>query len=331
MSNESLFGCQVKPSSSIIWRSILRCRDVLLLGIRWRVGSGSSIDLWKDVWVGNFKLQDVALNPIPPNLSDLKVSNIISPNQSWDITSLQHLLPNHLLNLIVAIPLPVAGPVDDGVYWQGSLNGEFSMKSAFLLIQQSRRNALSNSLHWSWIWKLECAERIKMFVWLLARGVVQTNFVRFTQHLASTPTCPRYEQAPETTLHLFKDCYYAKLAWEYSSNVPPNFFTLEVDSWLRCNAMMSMRMSSQQTSWSVFFLSLIWSLWKSRNSLIFEDKRVPHTVIVNQARSLALNTQTALTVNVFSSPKISRWVQWTPPVFPYVKLNTDGSMDLSNG
>ncbi|GLT95628.1 hypothetical protein SLE2022_132990 [Rubroshorea leprosula] len=223
LSNKSLFNYPVKPSSSVTWQTILRCNDVLHLGIRWRVGSGNSINLWQDIWVGDSKLQDVVENPIPPNLLDFKVSNIISPNQSWDITCLQHLLPNHLLNLIIAIPLPIAGSVNDGVYWQGSLNGEFSVKFAFLLIQQSRLNDLLNGIHWTWIWKLDCAERIKMFVWLLFRGVVQTNSVRFTRHLASTPVCPRCEQASETPLHLLMDCYYAKQVWEYSGNVPSNF------------------------------------------------------------------------------------------------------------
>ena len=38
-------------SCSYAWRSILKGRDVLLKGVRWRVGSGDSISVWNDAWL----------------------------------------------------------------------------------------------------------------------------------------------------------------------------------------------------------------------------------------------------------------------------------------
>ncbi|GKU90363.1 hypothetical protein SLEP1_g4364 [Rubroshorea leprosula] len=46
----SFSSCNPTPSSSITWRSILKTRDVLQLGTRWRVGSGCNIQLWNDIW-----------------------------------------------------------------------------------------------------------------------------------------------------------------------------------------------------------------------------------------------------------------------------------------
>ncbi|GLT44236.1 hypothetical protein SLA2020_181450 [Shorea laevis] len=77
---------------------------MLSLGMRWRVGFGLGIRLWHDVWAGNTRLLDVALNPIPQHLLQMSVSDII--NQStWQLDQLAPLLLNHVLKLIAAIPL----------------------------------------------------------------------------------------------------------------------------------------------------------------------------------------------------------------------------------
>ncbi|GAA0172759.1 hypothetical protein LIER_26518 [Lithospermum erythrorhizon] len=50
---------KLESNPSFGWRSILEGRKVLMEGVRWRVGDGKRIDVWKDPWVprpGNFRL-----------------------------------------------------------------------------------------------------------------------------------------------------------------------------------------------------------------------------------------------------------------------------------
>ncbi|GLU24096.1 hypothetical protein SLE2022_400600 [Rubroshorea leprosula] len=324
-------SCKPTPSSSITWRSILKTRDVVQLGTRWRVGSGCNIQLWNDIWVGNSTLLESTIAPVPQHLLGMKVSDIIS-NSNWNLIQLTDLLPENVLQLIAAIPLSITGHLNDQIYWNAASCGDFTVKSAFSLIQQSRIPNAPRPEDWTWIWHLGCTERVKLFVWLLWRGKVLTNSVRFERHMAPTPVCPRCEQSPETPLHLLRDCFYSRLVWESVSLLPTDFFSLNFDSWLKRNAITPGRKTNSPNLWPFVFLATIWHLWKSRNKLVFEGQRIPPHLAANQAHSFALESRFALeSVNLIHDTRAPRWVSWNPPPHPYLKLNTDGSHNHHSG
>ena len=62
--SHSFMEAIVKPNASYIWRSLCEARGVLCRGMRWRVGDGTQIKIWKDSWV-------------PPN----SYSRLLSPVQ----------------------------------------------------------------------------------------------------------------------------------------------------------------------------------------------------------------------------------------------------------
>ncbi|GKU87267.1 hypothetical protein SLEP1_g1697 [Rubroshorea leprosula] len=193
-------------------------------------------------------------------------------------------------------------------------------------MQQSQRMASTASVQWRWIWNLRCTERVKFFIWLLRRGRVLTNSVRFDRHIASSPMCPRCEQATETPIHLLRDCYYSRLVWEVSDYLPSDFFHLDFDSWLFKNSVHSHSLGSSQSTWASLFPVVLWSLWKSRNKLVFDGKWIAPQTVFQQAKSLAFETVLVLNSSVLSPlPREHRWVRWLPPDPPFLKLNTDGS------
>lgn len=49
--NCSIWEAADTQSSSYAWKSILRGREVLREGMRWRVGTGTSIWVWSDPWL----------------------------------------------------------------------------------------------------------------------------------------------------------------------------------------------------------------------------------------------------------------------------------------
>lgn len=42
---------QIVPGGSFAWKSIQKGRDTILRGMRWRVGDGRSIKIFKDQWL----------------------------------------------------------------------------------------------------------------------------------------------------------------------------------------------------------------------------------------------------------------------------------------
>ncbi|GLT30109.1 hypothetical protein SLA2020_049290 [Shorea laevis] len=329
--SETFTNCSLSPSSSATWRSILKCRDVLRLGVRWRVGSGQHIKLWQDIWVGDKILLDHASNSVPPYLLNSSVADIIDSNGNWQLDQIGEFLPAHVLHLIHAVPLSTVGSIEDNIYWHNSTTGEFTVSSAFKLIQQQKLHAAQSEEDWLWIWKLCCSEKIKTFVWLLKRGRVLTNSVRFDRHLAPTPTCPRCEQSPETPTHLLRDCYYSRMVWDSMAPLPPDFFTLSFDNWLKKNSRRCRTSSALQENWFCLFLATIWNIWKSRNKLVFDELKIPPQAVSRQSQLLAIEMKLALGASVVSFSKDPRWVRWIPPQQPFLKLNTDGSRNHTTG
>ncbi|GKV26433.1 hypothetical protein SLEP1_g35733 [Rubroshorea leprosula] len=275
-------------------------------------------------------LLDVALSPIPQHLLDLPVAAIIN-NSEWDLEQLIGLLPDHILQTIAAIPLLIAGHLEDSIYWYNSSQGDFSVKSAVQLLQQSCLPNIPEVGEWAWIWQLCCPEQVKLFVWLLNKERILTNSVRFDRHMAPTPVCPRCEQSPETPLHLLRDCYYSRLVWDATNSLLGDFFQLDFVPWLRKNSSKSRMGPCASDSWSSIFLATIWYLWKSRNKLIFEEQRVSPLAIVQQASKLAWEIKLAFAAQATLISKAPRWISWSPLPQNFFKLNTDGSHDHSLG
>lgn len=78
----------VKSNASFSWKSIASAIDLIRHGLRWRIGIGTSIDVWHDNWLP----RDYALRPFTPdlyNLGPLSVASLIDQTSStWDINIL---------------------------------------------------------------------------------------------------------------------------------------------------------------------------------------------------------------------------------------------------
>ena len=49
--NISMLRCTARDGISYSWRSILRGVELLKEGIIWRIGNGSSVNIWSDPWL----------------------------------------------------------------------------------------------------------------------------------------------------------------------------------------------------------------------------------------------------------------------------------------
>ena len=61
---------------SFVWRSVWSAEEVVNRGIRWRVGDGKSIYVWRDAWVRDFPGFMVGTTPAS-DLGNLKVSDLL--------------------------------------------------------------------------------------------------------------------------------------------------------------------------------------------------------------------------------------------------------------
>ena len=72
----------IGTNPSFAWRSIMAAQDVVKNGIRWQVGNGCSIQIWKDKWLPTLPSYRVVSPPstLPP---DATVASLIDAEGVW--------------------------------------------------------------------------------------------------------------------------------------------------------------------------------------------------------------------------------------------------------
>lgn len=82
--NSDILSAGESKNSSYLWKSIIWGCDLLLQGLRYRVGNGNSISMFHDPWI----LREINFKPICVNMeiAEAKVSNFITrPLQDSEI------------------------------------------------------------------------------------------------------------------------------------------------------------------------------------------------------------------------------------------------------
>ncbi|GLU12078.1 hypothetical protein SLE2022_287860 [Rubroshorea leprosula] len=316
---------ELGSGASASWRSILKCRDVLQIGLQWRVGLGNSINFWKDQWTSSSPLSKFIVGPVFSESLTMPVSSVITNSMNWNQELLATFLPEAQVKEILSIPLSSTGCIQDKIVWRFSDDGFFSVKSAFHQILLQKEPIPLQDQCWKWVWKLRCSERVRMFVWLLLRNRVLTNAVRYERHLAASSTCPRCGGESETALHLLRDCPFAIQVWTMLGLGNHVFFQLSWQQWIRCGSQKVSKVCTRDMSYDVLFLSAVWELWKCRNRLVFKGEHLPAATLCDAICAYAQDTYRAMACNIFVKSQAPRWISWQPPVPPFYKLNTDGS------
>ena len=155
-------------------------------------------------------------------------------------------------------------------------------------------------------------------------GFLQGSIQLFLDHTISDhrPRC----NILETTIHILRDCPWAKEVWCQSpGSLPLTFFQLPLQSWLQTNATGKAVILHQQLPRKICFPFLCWHLWLAQN------KRIFHNQSRSQHRLIYKTVQAAIEFFYLAGPnkpiqsKVSQTIKWTTPAEPFIKLNIDGS------
>lgn len=136
---------------------------VYIKGLKWFVQNGESIKLWKDFWLPNGILRNLIQGPLTREEEQLTVRQCFDLNHEWNSMSISFELPENILNVIKAIPLSYDQGTEDTLTWAFSKNGNFSLKTAYLLAKGlNPLNLITKSI--AWVWKNELPPKIQFFL-----------------------------------------------------------------------------------------------------------------------------------------------------------------------
>ncbi|KAK3225473.1 hypothetical protein Dsin_005335 [Dipteronia sinensis] len=201
-----------KSSGSFLWNSLLWGKDLLEKGLRWRVGNGASIRIYKDKWV-----------PRPHTF------NILSA-PSLDVQ----------YNSILKIPLGSSLRADS-LIWHFEGNGVYSVKSGHWLGCNSNLD-LSSSYPpngknwWNLLWKLDlplrreeestmhalwdCHKlRFARSTWLPKNVVIQRNYATFLDFISDIATRTNIETL-RTLCIIWWRIWFLRNSWVHKSSIP---------------------------------------------------------------------------------------------------------------
>ena len=170
----------VHPRSSFAWQSILQARDVIDQGVVWRVGDGESINIWEHSWLLNLSNSWV-ISPQNSTAAEYVKDLFFEDRRVWDSGLVERIFWPWEAETILRI-LVYEGSVTDKLIWPLTPNGDFSIRSAYRMLESTARssNPYSSSMDevskvWKGIWKIKTPNKICHFIWRAVHDSLSTN------------------------------------------------------------------------------------------------------------------------------------------------------------
>ncbi len=187
----------------------MSARDIFKCGVTYSVGTGTRINWWTDIWLGEAPLCTHFPCIFSDALSkDLRVRDCWGSNRrQWnrilegiDASTSSINEPIRLLKDAVNDISPNNNP--DGIHWRWSTHGTFTVKSAFMFLQDDglRGRFLPR------LWAIRVPLKVKIFLWLVLRGRVRTKVNLSKRGWTGDVTCNFCSEAAESIDHLFLAC-----------------------------------------------------------------------------------------------------------------------------
>ncbi|XP_075645735.1 uncharacterized protein LOC142616862 [Castanea sativa] len=319
-------------TGSYAWKSILKGREVIQLGARFRVGNGKSIKIWQHHWLP-IKHPPLISSPIIESMEDATVDCFIDHTTGkWDAEILKGVLIPAEAELAQRIPLPHR-QTEDVLYWPFTANGQYTCKSGYKFLKDLEEN-LGDGNHskedktlWKGIWSMEIPNKYKNLLWRACRNSLPTkqNLVRRT--ITQNPSCDRCslqaEDTAEDTLHALWSCtslneVWVGDRWNFRSRLRFADFK-ELCKWVLGNGKPL-----------ELFAIQVWSIWNQRNKLRLNQPCCPTKELQKMAEdSWTEIRRHNLKLNRFSSSPTHQRL-WTAPTLDSYKINYDGALSTTD-
>ncbi|KAH1131818.1 hypothetical protein J1N35_003196 [Gossypium stocksii] len=136
--NRDFLNSRLGNNSSYTWKSIWASKGILEKGICWKVGRGTKISVFNDVWILGVK--NLILASLVNEPSDYRVAKLIDANnRNWKKELIDATFREEIAEKIYRIPLAREAH-DDVLVWSVELSGEFTVRSAYKLLQNSEED-----------------------------------------------------------------------------------------------------------------------------------------------------------------------------------------------
>ncbi|XP_075658761.1 uncharacterized protein LOC142628577 [Castanea sativa] len=122
---------------SYAWQRILKGRDVLKRGARWRIGCRENVSVWNDAWLPS-RDKPTMQSPMVEGFQEAKVRDLINlDSHKWESDLIKGLFTPQEAELILSIPLGQRR-TKDKLIWPFVSLGNYTVKSAKMNLVQRK-------------------------------------------------------------------------------------------------------------------------------------------------------------------------------------------------
>lgn len=256
-------------------------------GLKWVVGNGQRINIWQDKWLPS--------NPprAPKRQENVRTSlklvkDLFIPGTTrWNEELIDKVIALEDRNLIKVIR-PSLVEVSDSISWIYSKDGSYSVKSGYYAVRRRgiEQDATVNSQHthflFKYIWNVDVPPKLKHFWWRsLHNGLPVADNLK-KRGLRVDAICQLCGEEDETVNHLLFQCKLTKEIWDLTPISTPSGEFLNAHN-LADNLQDLIMINRNHANELKLLFLLGWRIWKMRNALIFENKRMVVPDVISQA------------------------------------------------
>lgn len=152
-------------------------------------------------------------------------------------------------------------------------NDRFSTASAYYYLLNKENRSVQTMDNFKWIWKLNCPNKIKFFIWLTYYNrLLTTSYLNYIGMYVNT-VCKQCQQT-ETIDHIFRACSSTLTIWEANNLllIIDKHRLLSTKDWLlQCSRMKHIKFGNY-FFWSDASPFYLWSIQLTRNDNLFNNK-----------------------------------------------------------
>lgn len=353
------------PVSGGPWKKICaailnhpNAKKIAFQGIRKSVKSGTNCLFWLDIWAGSIPLKQAfpRLFSITsePNASVSAFGFWEGLNWAWTFSWKRVLRPQdreekQQLDILLQ-NVCLASDGNDKLIWSFNSSGKFSSKSFSLELDKQCVIPHHDAIRG--LWKGLVPHRIEVFVWTALLERINTRFKLSQLRIIdeSENLCVLCKKYPETSNHLLLHCEFACELWKWWIDlwsvkwVFPMKLRDAFEQWF-----ISKKSAFFKKVWHASFFIIVWSIWKERNSRIFEksensprfikemimlrlgwwikgwNEKFPYSPSDIQRNPTCLLWD-GLASSSVNSKSMAAQIEWIPPPMGSLKWNVDASV-----
>ncbi|KAJ1379834.1 Reverse transcriptase zinc-binding domain [Sesbania bispinosa] len=299
----------------------------------WEMIGSSVVDYIQDIYSHPDRVKDIndlAVQDVPVTKVYEFVKELSLGDGSWLFDRISPWLPT---TTVAKISSRMAGRDDlgsDRIIWRLSNDGTFTTKSAYNSILNFP--STTNSTQWRHLWHWQGPVRAKYFLWLVVKGGLKTNLLRWERGCSDSSICPLCHIHEESDSHILRDCTFVAEVWDLIFCRDRHGLQMDVPltSWIFQHVGLQF-VHQSGVSYSLLFGITCWLIWRYRNDVIFQDFNWDPIQVANHIWTSARDFLLAMGCQlpaVSSRQCISKDVGWEPPKDGWVKWDLDGSVRL---